>query len=208
MEGRYRFEDMAEPVDLRASDTERHAAVERLRDGAAAGRLTLEELSDRIELAQGARTRGELEAVVADLPDHSPAPSRPARRWIVGILSGAEAGGRWRLGEDTRAVAVLGSADVDLREAELSSAEPTLTAVSVLGEIEITVPEGVDVELRSFSLLGGIEARKPPPAPPGAPRIVIRAFTLLGSVELRPPTEPRRRRRGPLPPLPPPPRLR
>jgi hypothetical protein len=36
-------------MDVRASDPERDATVERLRDAAAEGRLTLEELTDRIE---------------------------------------------------------------------------------------------------------------------------------------------------------------
>jgi hypothetical protein len=202
---------MDEPVDLRASDAERHQAVERLRDGAAAGRLTLEELSERIERAQGARTRGDLEAVLADLPDAPPPgparPVRPARRWIVGVLGDNRVGGRWRLGPHTGAVAVLGEAEVDLREAELVSAEPTLTAVSVLGTVEIAVPEGVHVEVRGFGVLGNVERPDLPAAPPGAPRIVVRALSLLGSVEVRGPGATRRRGRGPLPPLPGPPRL-
>ena len=62
-------------VDLLASDAERDEAAERLRQAAAEGRVTPEELEQRLGRAFGARTRGELDVVVADLP----APRRPER---------------------------------------------------------------------------------------------------------------------------------
>ena len=58
--------------DVRASDAEREATVERLRDAAAEGRLTLEELADRIEVAGDAVTRGELTTLLSDLPTALP----------------------------------------------------------------------------------------------------------------------------------------
>jgi len=53
---------------LRASDLDRHQTVEFLRQHAGEGRLTTEELEERIEHAYGAKTIGELVAVTADLP--------------------------------------------------------------------------------------------------------------------------------------------
>jgi hypothetical protein len=55
--------------DVLASDRERERAVVLLRDGGAEGRLTPEELEERVERALAARTRGELASVVGDLPD-------------------------------------------------------------------------------------------------------------------------------------------
>ena len=46
---------------VRASDQEREAAAERLRVATAEGRLTLDELAERLEGALAARTRDELE---------------------------------------------------------------------------------------------------------------------------------------------------
>jgi hypothetical protein len=54
--------------ELRASDAEREAAAERLRRAGGEGRLATEELEERLGVAFSARTRGELDAVVADLP--------------------------------------------------------------------------------------------------------------------------------------------
>jgi hypothetical protein len=63
--------------DLRASDAEREAVAERLREAAAEGRLDPEELDERLGRAYGARTRAELEGLTADLP---PTPAGPSRR--------------------------------------------------------------------------------------------------------------------------------
>ncbi len=63
--------------DLLASDVERERAVVLLRDGGAEGRLTPQELEERVERALGSRTRGELASVIEDLPDEAPA-TKPA----------------------------------------------------------------------------------------------------------------------------------
>src|SRR4051795_4485970 len=55
-------------MDVRASDAERDATVDRLREAAAEGRLTLEELTDRIEAAANAVMRSELVPLTSDLP--------------------------------------------------------------------------------------------------------------------------------------------
>jgi Flp pilus assembly protein TadB len=59
---------MARRAVLRASDAERDEVAERLRQAAIDGRLLAEELEDRLAAALTARTHGELDALVADLP--------------------------------------------------------------------------------------------------------------------------------------------
>ena len=61
---------------IRVGDMERDAAAQELGDHFAAGRLTLEELHERLGLVLSARTRGELTGVMADLPT----PRQPASR--------------------------------------------------------------------------------------------------------------------------------
>jgi class 3 adenylate cyclase len=53
---------------LRASDADRERVAELLRDHYGAGRLSEEDLSERVEAAYDARTTSELEALAADLP--------------------------------------------------------------------------------------------------------------------------------------------
>ncbi|MCA1683342.1 MAG: DUF1707 domain-containing protein, partial [Actinobacteria bacterium] len=59
---------MARRSVIRASDTERDAVAERLRSAAAEGRILASELEHRLGIALRARTLGELDAVVSDLP--------------------------------------------------------------------------------------------------------------------------------------------
>jgi hypothetical protein len=57
---------------MRVSDADREQVAERLREHFAAGRLTSEELDERIATALNAKTVGDLRAVMADLPEPSP----------------------------------------------------------------------------------------------------------------------------------------
>lgn len=56
----------------RASDEDRERVATRLKDDAAAGRLSLDELSERLDTAYSARTLGELESLFWDLPEQTP----------------------------------------------------------------------------------------------------------------------------------------
>jgi hypothetical protein len=68
---------------LRASDADRERAADRLREHAGAGRITPDELSDRLDVVYAARTTGELEAVLRDLPGDPPVPELVRRRAIA-----------------------------------------------------------------------------------------------------------------------------
>jgi len=59
---------MARRATLRASDADREQIADRLRRAAGEGRILAEELEERLEAVFSARTYGELDAVVADLP--------------------------------------------------------------------------------------------------------------------------------------------
>ena len=59
---------MTGPDDLRVSDQQRDRAAAEIREHFAAGRLTEDELSERVQAAYSARTEGELKALTADLP--------------------------------------------------------------------------------------------------------------------------------------------
>jgi len=174
---------------MRASDAERERTVTTLRDGAAHGRLTFDELAQRTEIAYEATTGAELERLVADLPQAAPdvfdAP-RKRRRWNIAVLGGCERKGRWRPAADGVALAVLGGVDLDLRDATIEGDEIVITAIAVLGGIEIVVPEGVEVDLGGFALLGGTEHQQgTAQVRPGTPVVRVRAFTLLGGFEVK-----------------------
>jgi hypothetical protein len=59
---------MPDPDELRVSDQDRERVVTELRDHFAAGRISDDELNERVQAAYEARTAGELEALRVDLP--------------------------------------------------------------------------------------------------------------------------------------------
>jgi hypothetical protein len=63
---------------VRASDGERDQVVTLLQRHFADGRLTQAELEERAGIALAARTRDQLRALTADLPDPDMRPARPA----------------------------------------------------------------------------------------------------------------------------------
>jgi len=65
------------PQAMRIGDAERDVATRELGEHFVAGRLTLDELHERLGCALSARTHGQLVRVMADLP----APRQPATRW-------------------------------------------------------------------------------------------------------------------------------
>jgi uncharacterized protein (DUF2267 family) len=174
---------VSERPELRVSDADREATVALLREAGGEGRLTFEELADRVERADAARTAAELEALTADLTRRRP-PAQPPKekRWVVAVMGGAERRGRWRPSTRMNVVAVMGGAAIDLRNAELDAPEIHITAVTVMGGIEVIVPEGVEVDISDFALMGGNSGPKDAPVAPGAPIVRLRAYSLMGGV--------------------------
>jgi Domain of unknown function (DUF1707)/Cell wall-active antibiotics response 4TMS YvqF len=185
--------------DLRASDAEREQVASALREHLVAGRLTLDEFSERVDAAHAARTVGELDALRRDLPEISaptPASRRTPTRWSVAVMGGVERRSRWRVPERTVAIAVMGGCVLDLRKAEIESDEVEITAVAVMGGVEIVVPEGVEVELTGFAVMGGKDAQvRETPTVPGSPFVRVRAFALMGGVTVQ--SKPRSRSASP-----------
>jgi len=61
--------------DLRIGDAERDATMAQLREHFVAGRLNLDELTERLDLALTAKTQRQIDGLMADLP-RSPRPAR------------------------------------------------------------------------------------------------------------------------------------
>jgi len=177
---------------LRVSDQDRERTVLALRDSAAEGRLTFDELAQRAELAYTAVSRDELERLVADLPE-APAsetlPDRPVRkrrRWNIAIMGGSERKGRWRPSPDLVALAVMGGIGLDLRDALIEDEDIVITAVAVMGGIEIIVPEGIAVDVGGFAFMGGHDYHPgSEPIRPGTPMVRVRGYAVMGGLEVR-----------------------
>jgi hypothetical protein len=176
---------------IRASDQDRDAAVERLQNAVAEGRLTLEELTSRTEAAYAAKTGGELAKITRDLPERPASRSAPPaksarRRRIVSVFGDVTRSGAWRADERITPISVFGDVDLDLRQASVPAGLAWIDAITPFGNVEVIVPPGVEVDVGGFTLFGSKKIAVPPPPVRSrpAPVIRIRAFTLFGSVKV------------------------
>ncbi len=175
---------------IRASDGERDTAIERLRESAAEGRLTFEELADRIEGAAGARTRGDLRALLGDLPAELPATARAGSP--AGAVEEHRASfrdlrrdGRWTVPPRSRWRTIFGDVVLDLREAAVAYDRIEIDATTVFGDVRLLVPEGIEVHLRGSSFFGDLRQDAGRHAPAGAPVVALDARTTFGDVRVQ-----------------------
>jgi hypothetical protein len=159
-----------------------------LREHLLAGRLTLEEFSERVEIAYGAQVGRELELAGDGLPEATSAsavaPRRKPTRVTAAVLSHVVRRGRLRLRGWTVATAAFSDLDLDLREAELDRPDTAITAFVAFGNLDVYVPEGIDVRVGGFGLVGHRRDWGRDLARADAPVIRIRAVSLFGTVDI------------------------
>ena len=198
----------ADPRQMRAADTDREHTVEVLRRAAADGRITFEELDERISQAYAAKTFADLAAVTSDLPGPGvkvPAPATaryqppdvpagtPGTSVSVAIMSGTKRAGPWLVPPDYTAVAIMGGVELDLRDARFTADEVTIRAFCLMGGVSITVSEDIAVDVSGIGIMGGFDHRASGPGAPGAPRLRVVGFALMGGVDVqRKPARPSR----------------
>lgn len=170
--------------DLRVSHDDRERTAERLRVAAGDGRLTAEELDQRLEAALTARTYGDLEKLVTDLP------AAPAGAAGLGSAAKDLVRLRARSGHITRdgEWAVPRRMEIDVRSGHVSLdftraviTYPTLDLALVArsGHVRLIVPPGVTVDVDAVEMRSGHVRQRVRPQP-GTP--VHLAVTVSGEV--------------------------
>ena len=180
----------------RASDRERDAVVQRIQQAFAEGRLDDVEFDERMRAALTARTHGDLDVLLTDLPaaaapGEAPAAGRRPGRSAIALKSSVRRAGRWRVPERYTTVVYKGDGWLDLRAAELSGPVTTFFAVAYKSRVTILVPPGVRVEMTGFGVTQGAADEEDPGYQPAAdpPVIHVRGLAYKGAVEIttRPP---------------------
>jgi Domain of unknown function (DUF1707)/Cell wall-active antibiotics response 4TMS YvqF len=187
--------------NLRASDSDRERVADVLRQAAGDGRLTMEELDERLDAVYAAKTYAELEPITRDLPQagtaHVPVPApaaggsvnriggSPTSHHAVAILGGQVHKGDWVVPAEFNAVAILGGVELDLREARFAEPVVTIHTVAIMGGVEITVPDDVTVHISGVGIMGGFEHGAAGDGPPGGPVVNINGVAIMGGVEVR-----------------------
>jgi hypothetical protein len=219
---------------VRVSDSDRARFADVIADAYAEGRLEHEEYQARLTTTMSARTAADLVPVVDGLPPGTVAAALapligmglpvgeqqkdPARAagWlapaglesssssVVAIFGGATRSGQWIVPGQLTAFAMFGGVELDLREVTFAQAESEIVAVAVMGGVEITVPEGLTVQVDGVGIFGGFDQKAQGPGQPGAPVLRIKGAAFFGGVEVKrkPPKKSRGIRDGRRPELP------
>ena len=156
--------------ELRASHEDRDRVVELLRVSAGDGRLTAEELDERLEQAMTARTYGELATLVADLPAAGsvtgvPAPRVPRAKEVVRLDCGSGhtiKNGRWIVPQRIEARVRSGHLKLDFTEAVITHPSLQLDAEVRSGHIILITKPGIVVDTDDMAVGSGhVRVRAP-----------------------------------------------
>jgi hypothetical protein len=180
---------------IRVGDRDRDAVVQRLQQAFAEGRLDDDEFDQRTRAALTARHSTDLAELTGDLPEAAAPLSSPAASDTAGRRAGGSAiaykssvrrAGRWRVPERFRTIVYKGSGHLDLRAAELTARETTLSVIAYKSRVDILVPLGVRVNLDGFGVSKGWSAEEDleDRLPADAPVVHVRGVGYKGTIEV------------------------
>ena len=192
---------------LRVSHEDRDQVAESLRVAAGDGRLTAEELDERLEKALTARTYDELAVLVTDLPAAGTALA-PLPGPLAAVLSGgtgqapakelvkihttsghSKRVGRWTVPARMELKATSGHIKVDFTEAVITQPTLHIDAEVRSGHILLITRPGIDVELDDVSVRSGhVKVRAPwGGSVPAVLRVTVAGTCGSGHILARPP---------------------
>jgi hypothetical protein len=187
--------------ELRASHEDRDLVVERLRVAAGDGRLTAEELDERLDVALTARTYRELEVLLADLPAAGPvlaggaaavSPKDVSR--IVVDSASTKRDGPWVVPRRMEIQSRSGSVVLDFTSAVIALPTLEIEASVRSGSVTLVVPPDVLVDVDDVAVSSGSVRNGAPLGSTTHVRLLVHVTGKVhsGSITVRPPRPPRR----------------
>jgi hypothetical protein len=104
----------------------------------------------------------------------------------IAILSGVERKGRWVVPPSSNAIAMMGGVVYDFTDAILTSHHTVIQVVALMGGVEVTVPEGIEVRIDVVGIMGGSSGPSDTP-PEGAPVIRFTGVAIMGGLDVKRP---------------------
>lgn len=190
--------------EVRLSDAEREAIIDRLKLAQDEGRLDLHEYEDRVGQVYAAKVSSEISAVLHGLPaitrkrrrrvrsDKSAPVAVPvepiaanSRRWMFALLSSRKSSGRWIPGAPNKTLTVLGSQTLDLTAVD--ALEVDIRSYVFFGETKIIVPPGAHVDVDGFIFLGGTSNKSKVDEGNSPMQVRVRTRGIVGECRVRTP---------------------
>jgi Domain of unknown function (DUF1707) len=149
-----RGNEAASRAELRASHEDRDRIVELLRVAAGDGRLTADELDERLEVALSARTCGELAALTTDLPGAQvPRPKDVVR--LECRSAHTKRDGRWMVPLRMEVRVASGRVTLDFTEAVVTHPSLQIDADVHSGSLTLVTKPGVVVDADDVAVRSG-----------------------------------------------------
>ena len=191
--------------ELRIGDRERRATDAHLQQAHADGVLTLIEYDERAALCWAARTQGDLDQLVRDLPPYLPGPdeqptavvavpekgpSKSLGQRLGGSLVGIAAIGAVIFGGAHVITATDGAAVFGKRQVTVAPGQDRVEVGMLFGSIDVVVPDGMRARPEGAVIFGSTDCAL---ACTGTgPEVVVDATGAFGSVDILRPGEPDR----------------
>lgn len=197
-----------EARNLRVSDSEREHVGQLLQRAVGQGMLSLGEFTERMDTALAAKTRGELNSVLVDLPgmqiaeEHRPTPAPPASvgydqhaGWrghpaevLRGTMSTVTRKGRWNVPRALRVQSRMSTVNLDFTQAVMTSQVVEITVDDYCSTISLIVPTEATVDLNAVDTVGGSANNKVRTGPPIGPlHVIVRGKVRFGSLTAKHP---------------------
>jgi hypothetical protein len=186
--------------ELRASHADRDRVVEVLRVAAGDGRISADELDQRLEDALTAQTLGELATLTTDLPlspAHAAGVAAGPAKDLIKIDCGssvARRDGPWLVPQRMEIRVTSGVVQLDFTEAIIASPELHIDADVRSGVLTLVTKPGIEVDLDDVSTGSGVARVERPegPAVPVVLRVAVTGRVGSGVLKASPPRPPRR----------------
>ncbi len=195
-----------DPPEARTLSEARDETIEQLSSAFAEDEIGLDEFERRVDAAYAATDDARLQSLVRGL-EHGTAPlvrvhtgemsaprpaagalakTAPRQANALAVLGSLQRSGPGKLADGTRAVAVFGNVELDLRDVVLEPGVTDLVCRAVFGNIEITVPPDLAVECVGAGVLGSFSSVHRIPPEGGEGRVVLRIVgaAVFGNVEV------------------------
>ena len=187
---------MTSPVDpktLRVSDAEREHVVGLLQKAIGQGLITLDEFTSRTDTALAAKTRGELNAVLVDLPGmvhHEPnSPRHQQSVELRSTMSSIKRTGRWVVPRTLVVRNRMGSTSLDFTDARIDHPEVQLELDVTGGSVELLLPGDATIDTDDVEVhAGSLKNRVGTGERTGRPHFTVSGAIRAGSLRIKRPT--------------------
>jgi len=159
--------------------------------------LSIEELEKRLDALNRTEDKTEILALVKDLPPGEtggdPEGQSSEQTYddagtekhdsFFSLLGSNSRKGKWDVPASLEAIAILGSQDLDFREARFSAGVTRIHAVAILGSVDMKFPPGVRVSTKGIPILGSIDNKVRSGST--GPLVEIDGVAFFGSISAR-----------------------